>query len=49
MTMYSKGFGKIAELMVNVAAMHGSTIVIKKEFLMPVSTPRGVRAFVSTV
>ena len=49
MTMYSKGFGKIEELMVNVAAIHGSTIVSKKEFLMPVSIPKGVRAFVATV
>ena len=47
--MYSKGFGKIEELTVNVAATHGSTIVTKKEFVMPVSTPLGVRAFVATV
>ena len=49
MTMYSKGFGKIEELIVKVAAMHGSTIVTKKEFVMPVSIPKGVRAFVATV
>jgi len=46
--MYSNGFGKIEGSSVNVAAIHGSIIVTKKEFLMPVSTPRGVRAFVST-
>ena len=49
MTMYTKGSGKIEELTVKVAAIHGSTIVTKKKFLMPVSTPRGVRAFVATV
>ena len=44
-----KGFGKIAELIVNVAAMHGLTIVTLKEFDLPESTPSGVRAFVTTV
>lgn len=48
-TMYSKGLGKIAGFIVNVAAMHGSTIVILKEFYLPESTPSGVKAFVTTV
>ena len=47
--MYSKGFGKIAGLTVKIAATHGSTIVTVNEFDLPVSTPRDVKALVTTV
>lgn len=42
-TIYSNGVGKIAGLIVKVAAMHGSIIVTLNVLNLPVSTPSGVK------
>ena len=46
--MYSYGLGTIVGSIVRVAIVHGSMIVTVKVFPMPVSTPSGVTARVST-
>ena len=45
---YSYGLGTIVGSIVRVAIVHGSLIVTVKVFPMPVSTPSGVTARVST-